>query len=113
VVRVVDSWNAEQGTVTGLRARLWLTAVGPAPPHARRTAVSDDALDPEDYDDPFERLLEARVEAARQRASLQSLAECEECESEIPPARRKAIAGVRLCVECQNAADRFGALRAG
>ena len=26
---------------------------------------------------------------------------CEECESMIPKARREAIPGVRLCVECQ------------
>lgn len=30
---------------------------------------------------------------------------CEECDEPIPPARRKAIPGVRLCVACQEAAD--------
>ena len=30
---------------------------------------------------------------------------CEECDARIPPARRKAIPGVRLCVACQEAAD--------
>lgn len=30
---------------------------------------------------------------------------CEECEAEIPEARRKAVPGVRLCVSCQQAAD--------
>ena len=31
---------------------------------------------------------------------------CEECGASIPEARRKAIPGVRLCVACQEAADR-------
>ena len=30
---------------------------------------------------------------------------CEECDAEIPAARRKVIAGVKLCVACQSAAD--------
>lgn len=34
-----------------------------------------------------------------------SLENCEECEGEIPLARRKAIPGVRLCVSCQSAWD--------
>lgn len=31
---------------------------------------------------------------------------CEECGEEIPEARRKAIPGVRLCVDCQEEADK-------
>jgi phage/conjugal plasmid C-4 type zinc finger TraR family protein len=31
---------------------------------------------------------------------------CADCGAPIPEARRKAIAGVRLCVACQEAADR-------
>ncbi|HXS89393.1 MAG TPA: DksA/TraR family C4-type zinc finger protein [Steroidobacteraceae bacterium] len=34
------------------------------------------------------------------------LEHCEECGASIPEARRKAIPGVRLCVACQEAADR-------
>ena len=34
------------------------------------------------------------------------LTHCEECEAPIPEARRKAVAGVRLCVICQDARDR-------
>ncbi len=44
----------------------------------------------------------------RVRAQLPSgpgLARCEECDAKIPPARRKAIPGVRLCVPCQEAHD--------
>jgi phage/conjugal plasmid C-4 type zinc finger TraR family protein len=33
------------------------------------------------------------------------LARCEECDAEIPEARRKAVPGVRLCVDCQQARD--------
>lgn len=34
------------------------------------------------------------------------LSECEECGDAIPTARREAIAGVRLCVECQAEQDK-------
>ena len=34
------------------------------------------------------------------------LERCEECDTPIPEARRKAIPGVRLCVSCQEAHDR-------
>jgi phage/conjugal plasmid C-4 type zinc finger TraR family protein len=45
---------------------------------------------------------------ARARGQLRAgpgLARCEECEAEIPSARRAAIPGVRLCVSCQQAQD--------
>lgn len=35
-----------------------------------------------------------------------SLSHCEECGKPIPLARQKAVAGVRLCVACQEEADR-------
>lgn len=31
----------------------------------------------------------------------ESLTHCEECDSAIPEARRKAIPGVHLCIDCQ------------
>ena len=34
------------------------------------------------------------------------LARCEDCDAEIPEARRNAVPGVRLCVTCQEAQDR-------
>ena len=46
--------------------------------------------------------IDAGVELARSRLSIGvSLIHCEECEQEIPKARREAIPGVRLCVRCQ------------
>ena len=46
------------------------------------------------------------VELARSRLpSGESLTHCEECGNDIPEARRQAIAGVRLCVNCQQALD--------
>ena len=38
--------------------------------------------------------------------SGESLEFCEECGEEIPPARRKALPGVRLCIHCQEEADK-------
>ena len=34
-----------------------------------------------------------------------SLERCEECDAEIPAARRTAVPGVRLCVACQEERD--------
>jgi phage/conjugal plasmid C-4 type zinc finger TraR family protein len=45
---------------------------------------------------------------ARARQNLprgESLARCEECDAVIPEARRKAVPGVRLCVNCQAQRD--------
>ncbi|WP_297803106.1 DksA/TraR family C4-type zinc finger protein [Arenimonas sp. GDDSR-1] len=45
---------------------------------------------------------------ARARAKLargQSLTNCEECDAAIPEARRMAVPGVRLCIECQRMQD--------
>lgn len=47
--------------------------------------------------------IEDAVELARQQiAAGKSLTHCAECEKAIPEARRKAIPGVRLCIECQS-----------
>jgi RNA polymerase-binding transcription factor DksA len=35
-----------------------------------------------------------------------SLSHCAECSAEIPQARRDAVAGVRLCLICQDSQDR-------
>jgi len=55
--------------------------------------------------------MESTLEDAVQRARSQlprgeSLEFCEECGEPIPEARRKAIPGVRLCVECQSELDK-------
>ncbi len=47
--------------------------------------------------------------AARVRYEGVSLSECEECGVEIPPARREAVKGCRLCVECQVFEDKRNA----
>ena len=47
------------------------------------------------------------VSRAQQRlATGPGLEHCAECGASIPEARRNAIPGVRLCVACQEAADR-------
>ncbi|MEA2119624.1 DksA/TraR family C4-type zinc finger protein [Halovibrio sp. HP20-50] len=55
--------------------------------------------------------MESTLEDAVRRARSQlprgeSLETCEECGEPIPEARRKAIPGVRLCVDCQAAVDK-------
>ena len=50
--------------------------------------------------------IEDAIERARSRLPRgDGLGECEECGVEIPAARRKAVPGVRLCVNCQEAED--------
>jgi len=54
--------------------------------------------------------IDASIEDAvkRARSSLakgESLKHCEECATKIPEARRIAVPGVRLCVQCQSAHD--------
>lgn len=54
--------------------------------------------------------IDASVEDAVNRArselgSGESLRDCEECDAAIPEARRQAVPGVRLCIECQGASE--------
>ena len=54
------------------------------------------------------------VQRARRRLRKgPGLSRCEECEAEIPEARRKAVPGVRLCVACQSKADAEQSTSAG
>ena len=56
--------------------------------------------------DQIDASVEDAVELARSRLPKgESLTHCEECGVDIPEARRKAIAGVRLCVGCQQQLD--------
>ncbi len=54
------------------------------------------------------------VERARSHLPAgESLTHCEECGNDIPEARRQAIAGVRLCVGCQQEIDEHRASQGG
>lgn len=58
--------------------------------------------------------IEDAVNRARDRLPRgESLPYCAECDAGIPEARRKAVPGVRLCVNCQSAADKEFAAFAG
>ena len=62
--------------------------------------------------------IDATIEDAIKRArdqipQGQSLTHCEECEKTIPPARREAVPGVRLCVNCQAKHDKDAAKFSG
>lgn len=55
--------------------------------------------------------IDATVQDGVRRAQQQlgggpSRTHCEHCDAEIPEARRQALPGVRLCVACQDTADR-------
>ena len=56
--------------------------------------------------DQIDASVEDAVTLARSRMSSgESLPECEQCGAAIPEARRKAVPGVRRCVDCQEAKD--------
>ena len=54
----------------------------------------------------------ARMQA-RKAPVGESLTHCAECEEEIPEARRQAIPGVKLCLDCQQERDASFKPRAG
>ena len=57
--------------------------------------------------DQIDATIKDAIERARSRAGRgPGLTHCEECDAAIPPARRKAVPGVRLCVGCQEQHDR-------
>lgn len=56
----------------------------------------------------------ATVEDAARRAREnlpqgESLFQCEECDEDIPEARRQALPGVRLCIDCQKEKEKMDA----
>jgi len=62
--------------------------------------------------------IDATVEDAVKRARSRlrkgpGLERCEACDAPIPEARRAAMPGVRLCVACQDEADREQQVHAG
>ena len=56
---------------------------------------------------------DAVAHARNQLPSGKSLEFCEECDAEIPEARRLAVPGVQLCVSCQSKLDQQQASLAG
>lgn len=64
--------------------------------------------------DQIDASVQDAVERARSRLpSGESLSRCEECDAEIPKARRLAVPGVRLCVGCQSEHDKRQEARGG
>lgn len=54
------------------------------------------------------------IQRARSRLSQgPGLEHCEDCDAAIPEARRKAVPGARLCVNCQHAHDKEEAANSG
>ena len=48
---------------------------------------------------------DAIAQAKERMPKGSSLKQCEECNVDIPEARRQAVPGVRLCIDCQTALD--------
>jgi phage/conjugal plasmid C-4 type zinc finger TraR family protein len=64
--------------------------------------------------DQIDANVEDAVKLARSRlAGGESLTHCEQCEAAIPQARRKAIPGVSLCINCQAALEKQQSAQAG
>jgi phage/conjugal plasmid C-4 type zinc finger TraR family protein len=57
--------------------------------------------------DQIDATVEDAVKHARdQLPKGESLKICEDCDGEIPQARRSAVPGVRLCINCQSEQDK-------
>ena len=54
----------------------------------------------------------ARMKARKSPAG-ESLTHCADCEEEIPEARRRAVPGVKLCIDCMAERDGARAARGG
>ena len=64
--------------------------------------------------DQIDATIEDAIKRARSRLPRgESLENCEVCYTAIPAARREAIAGVRLCVVCQEKQDKEQAAFSG
>ena len=64
--------------------------------------------------DQIDSTIEDAVQRARSRlARGESFRHCEACGAAIPEARRQAVPGVRLCIECQAERDRQDAHSSG
>ena len=50
---------------------------------------------------------------ARRQPMGESLTHCAECDEEIPEARRTALPGVKLCIDCTSERDATSAKRGG
>jgi len=69
-------------------------------------------------DNAVQEQIDATVQDAIKRVQSRlphgpGLSHCEECDTPIPDARRRALPGVRLCVNCQDAHDRAEAKFSG
>lgn len=73
------------------------------------TDIFDMATDRETLE--RERAIEAL--RSRRRDDQHSAEECQQCGSEIAPARRQALPGVSLCIGCAEAAEQQGRHRRG
>jgi phage/conjugal plasmid C-4 type zinc finger TraR family protein len=62
--------------------------------------------------DQIDATIEDAVKHARDQLPRgESLRNCEDCDAPIPEARRAAVPGVRLCVNCQSERDEESKLR--
>ncbi|NVK72657.1 MAG: DksA/TraR family C4-type zinc finger protein [Oceanospirillaceae bacterium] len=59
--------------------------------------------------DQIDATVDSEVERAKNSLPKgDSLTHCEECDAIIPEPRRKAIQGVRLCIQCQSEQEKKG-----
>ncbi|GHB24119.1 DksA/TraR family C4-type zinc finger protein [Salinicola rhizosphaerae] len=65
--------------------------------------------------DQIDSTVEDGIQEARERLKRNgpSLSHCEACEAPIPQARREAVPGVRLCIQCQALEDKRQGHHAG
>lgn len=67
--------------------------------------AKDDSINDQIEVSTSEAIARARLRAAQSSSAAESAEFCVECDEPIPEARRQAIPGVQLCVECQGGRD--------
>lgn len=68
--------------------------------------AKDDSVNDQIEVSTAEAIARARLRAARGQSATESALFCAECDEPIPEARRQAIPGVQLCVDCQGGYDK-------
>ncbi|MCZ0960207.1 DksA/TraR family C4-type zinc finger protein [Paracoccus benzoatiresistens] len=66
----------------------------------------DDAVNDQIEISTAEAVARARLRAGRKPVSVESAIACIDCDEPIPEARRRAVPGVQLCVDCQSGRDK-------
>jgi phage/conjugal plasmid C-4 type zinc finger TraR family protein len=113
IAQIVEATGWQPHTVRGafagaLKKKLGLEVTS----EKARAASGSTSIGNEQIDASLEDELK-RMRSRRARPEGESATHCAECEEPIPEARRRAIPGVKLCIDCQSERDARPVIRGG